>query len=223
MTPRLDWAWAGTRTSLHASASIRFHCWKNCLCQRPVRKPNYVDPLVYMWDWLLSQGVMKDALSIGKGNKFPMGSSTDSKGRPRTSVKGANKQRVQCAGNDAGMCTAERPWPEEILGPLPKSIEKLTEVPQPPATERVPGQQCGNGCEGNKDCGEDRICRIPSQDDITRFGLDPVVQSAAHCLSVASVFGRDEDVGPRLEQSQCLCNATYIAPACCHSRDGMIS
>ena len=182
-----------------------------------------MDPLVYMWDWLLSQGGMKDHLSIGNGNKFPMGSSTDSKGKPRTSVKGANGQRGQCAENEAGMCTAERPWPEEILGPLPKSVEQLTEVPLPPATDKVPEQQCGNGCEGNKDSGEDCNCRIPSRDDITRFGLDPVVQSAAHCLSVASVFGRDEDAGPTLEQSQCLCNATFIAPARCHSRDGVVS
>lgn len=40
MTPRWDWTWSSYRTFL-ATASLRFHCWKNCLCSQRSKKKNY--------------------------------------------------------------------------------------------------------------------------------------------------------------------------------------
>ena len=224
-TPRLDWTWSGqSGSNFRSSAAIRFHCWKNCLCN--VRNPtkNYLDPQVRMWEWVV-ENLPQDFISIGKGNRYPMGSSTDKNGRPRTTSRGGSVRSAECAAdpNRPGRC--ELPWPTDILGPVPAELMKIALRRQPAAIGSEPNaptadpnRSCGNGCHSNNDCGTDCLCRMPSILEAKALGVDPVAPRAL-CLDVASVFGRSlESQG----QIGCLCNATYIAPECCHSRDGEI-
>ncbi|KAL8671652.1 MAG: hypothetical protein Q9168_003858 [Polycauliona sp. 1 TL-2023] len=95
MTPRWDWTWSSSETFLN-TASLRFHCWKNCLCFRKSRKPNYDDPLIPMWDYLLKR-LPENGFSHTKGNRNPLGSSTDAKGKLKTSATGGNSRTAQCA------------------------------------------------------------------------------------------------------------------------------
>lgn len=154
-----------------------------------------------------------------------MGSSTDNNGRIRTTARGGNVRSAECAANpnDPGKC--EMPWPTDILGPVPAEVMKIALRGQPAAIGSEPNaptadpnRSCGNGCLSNNDCGTDCLCRIPSIFEAKALGVDPVAPRAL-CLDVASIFGRSlESQG----QIGCLCNATYIAPECCHSRDGRI-
>ena len=224
-TPRLDWTWSGhTGSSFRSSAAIRFHCWKNCQCWMPHKQKNYLDPLVPMWEWLV-ENLPPGFISIGKGNRFPMGSSTDDRGKPRTTFRRGNVRSAKCAANTNLHGECELPWPNDILGPVPAEVMKIALRGQPPAIESEPhapiadqNRSCGNGCTGNNECGTDCLCRMPSIAEAKALGVDPVAPRAL-CLTVASIFGRSlEDQG----QFGCLCNATYIAPECCLSRDGKI-
>ena len=210
MTPRLDWTWSqSTGSSFFSVASIRFHCWKNCRCTDPMRKKNFLDPQVRMWEWLTANtGGM---LSIGTGNPFPMGSSTDQRGRPRTTSNGGNVPLAECAASPDGICGV--PWPIDILGPVPTEILKLS-PPKPPAIAGwEPRRSCGNSCTGNSDCGSDCLCKVPSVLEATSLGVDP---AKPLCLDIGSIFGRSLKMEREIE---CLCNATYTASACCESRD----
>ncbi|KAL8923192.1 MAG: hypothetical protein Q9208_004755 [Pyrenodesmia sp. 3 TL-2023] len=220
MTPRLDWTWDGAGGgSFFLAAAIRFHCWKNCLCADRTRKKNYVDPQLRMWEWLMTSLPDRDIIPTGKGNNYPLGSSTDAKGKPRTDSRGSNPPAAQCAanlGHDDSRCTS--PWPIDILGPMPKHIQNLA-LPQPPS--RVgwdSNKACGNDCSSNNDCGAECLCRLPSVEAAHTFGVDPVAPRAL-CLDITSVLSRSLETQ---KGADCLCNSTYIAPACCHSRDGMI-
>lgn len=220
MTPRLDWTWDGAGgASFFLAAAIRFHCWKNCLCADRTKKKNYIDPQLRMWEWLMTSLPDRNIIPTGNGNKYPLGSSTNAKGKPRTDPRGSNSPSAQCAanlGHDAPRCTS--PWPTDILGPMPKPIRDLA-LPQPPSP--VGWEQtkiCGNDCSSNNDCGANCLCRFPSVEEAHAFGVDPVAPRAL-CLDVPSVLGRSLETQ---KGTGCLCNSTYIAPACCHSRDGIV-
>ena len=220
MTPRLDWTWSGTTgASFFHTASIRFHCWKNCICRDRTRKKNYMDPQVQMWEWLVENlPDVKDLMSFGTGNRYPMGSSTDAKGKTRTSARGGNQRAAECADTQAPTETCAIPWPFEILGPVPKELLKFS-PPKPPAIAGWDANKaCGNQCSGNGDCGSDCLCRRPSVEEAKTLGVDPVVPLAM-CLDIGSVFGRSLEGQVSIE---CLCNTTYIASECCHSRDGIV-
>ncbi|KAL8916822.1 MAG: hypothetical protein Q9172_006092 [Xanthocarpia lactea] len=220
MTPRLDWTWDGAGgASFFLAAAIRFHCWKNCLCADRTKKKNYVDPQLRMWEWLMTSLPDRDIIPTGIGNKYPLGSSTDAKGKTRTDSRGSNAPSAQCAanlGHDDSRCTS--PWPIDILGPIPKQIQNLA-LPQPPSLVGWDSNKvCGNDCSSNNDCGAECLCRLPSVEEAHTFGVDPVAPPAL-CLDIASVLGRSLETQ---KGAGCLCNSTYIAPACCHSRDGII-
>ena len=215
-TPRWDWTWSSYGTFL-TTASLRFHCWKNCLCVQRSKKANYNDPLIPMWDEILAR-MPADSLSITKGNRNPLGSSTDAKGNIKTSASGTNQPAAQCVANATNPGTCTIPWLTDIMGPIPDRVAELAH-PQPPAPNWDQNKQCGNKCESNSDCGSDCLCRIPSTQEAHSLGVDPVA-SAALCLSLASVFGRSLD--HHKAPVECLCNATYTAPECCQSRDGMV-
>lgn len=187
MTPRLDWTWSATTgSSFFLMASIRFHCWKNCLCIDRTKKKSFLDPQVAMWQWLV-KSVPREMLSTGTGNPFPMGSSTDAIGRPRTSSKGGNAPSVECAASPDSSKTCALPWPVEILGPVPKELLKLS-PPKPPMVGWESERKCGNSCSSNNDCGSDCLCRIPSVEEAKILGVDPVVPRAL-CLDIGSIFG----------------------------------
>ena len=56
-------------------------------------------------------------------------------------------------------------------------------------------------------------------DEVRALGLDPVIPPSL-CLGLGSVFGRE--LGSLAKPVKCLCDSTYVAPARCHSRDGMV-
>lgn len=220
MTPRLDWTWSGTSgATFFSMASIRFHCWKNCLCIDRTRKKNYLDPQVRMWQYLIEISP-KNILSIEEENPFPMGSSTNEKGKPRTSYKGGNISSSECAVTPDRPGTCAIPWPIEILGPVPKELWKISKIspPEKPTAMAAwePGKLCGNSCAGINDCGADCLCRAPSVLEAISLGVKPLIPL---CLDIGTIFGRSLKNNWEIE---CLCNATYTAPACCESRDGMV-
>ena len=187
-TPRLSWTWDGENGGAFLfSAAVRFHCWKNCICQNRNKLKNYLDPQVRMWQWMMQA---YPQLHIGKGNKYPMGSSTDSKGKQRTSSRGANNPTNQCAASPDKPGTCTTPWPSDILGPLPKALEleKLVSVNPPPVETWDQGKTCGNVCSDYNDCGGDCLCRLPSGLESRAHGWD-VVGKVTRCMDVASVFG----------------------------------
>ena len=219
-TPRLDWTWnPGSGAAFFKAASLRFHCWKNCACSFPGRVKNYVDPTLWMWEWMV-ENMPKNSISTTKGSRYPMGSSTDENGVILTTYKGSGSGNQRCAAN-ADKQGCDIPWPVEILGPVPKAVMRAAATqPQAPTIQAWETKKlCGNKCSGMEDCGEDCLCRMPSTEEARALGVDPIVP-AALCLGLASVFGRE--LGSLEEQVDCLCNATYIAPACCHSRDGIV-
>lgn len=216
MTPRWDWTWSSSGTFLN-TASLRFHCWKNCLCAQPSKKPNYNDPLIPMWDFMLKR-LPESGFSVTKGNRNPLGSSTDAKGKIKNSASEGNLPATQCAtgSGDSGTCSI--PWRTDIMGPIPDSVAKLS-PPKPLSPDWNPNKQCGNRCDSNSDCGSDCLCKVPSTEEAHSLGLAPS-PAIAFCITFASVFGRSLD--QTLGQVECLCNATYISTACCHSRDGRV-
>lgn len=185
-TPRLSWTWDGENGGAFLfSAAVRFHCWKNCICQDRTKLKNYLDPQMRMWEWVLQRF---PELHVGKGNKYPMGSSTNSKGKPRTSSRGANNPSNQCAATADKPATCTPPWPFEILGPLPKTLETLGSVNPPPVEDWDQGKTCGNVCSDYNDCGGDCLCRLPSGLESRAHGWD-LVGHVTRCMDVASVFG----------------------------------
>ena len=220
MTPRLDWTWDGAGgEAFFLAVAVRFHCWKNCICRDRTTKPNYFDPLVRMWEYMLEKLPPGDVIPTGTGNKYPLGSSTDSRSKPRTRIQGGNSPSAACAATP-GDPSCSMPWPIDILGPVPEQFSSLG-LPQPPPAAGSPqDKSCGNTCSSNKDCGTDCVCRTPSVavEEAHALGIDPVA-SPAFCLDIASIFGRSLESRGQVE---CLCNATYSAPACCQSRDGVI-
>ena len=222
MTPRLDWTWGGAGgEEFFLAAAVRFHCWKNCLCLRPDTTPIYFDPLMHMWEYLLEKLPPGGSIPTGTGNKYPLGSSTDSKGKPRTKFQGGNNPpSAVCAATENGDSSCSLPWPVDILGPVPKVVASLG-LPQPPPTVVGSSQNraCNNACSSNNDCGANCVCRQPSVMEAHELGVDLVTPLSAMCLDIASLFGRSLESQGQIE---CLCNATYIAPACCHSRDVVI-
>lgn len=213
MTPRRDWTWSG---NFFLTAGIRFHCWKNCICNHRTTKKNFVDPQVKMWQWLIEKNLPPITMLIGSGNLYPLGSSTDAKGKTRTDSRSGNAPTVECAATVDESCSL--PWPIEILGPVPKKLINLL-PPKPPATVGwEPAKVCGNDCTSNTDCGTDCLCRIPSTEEAKSLGIDPIAPPAL-CMDISSIFGRSLE---SQEQTACLCNSTYIAPACCHSRNGKL-
>ena len=185
-TPRLSWTWdGGNGAAFLYSAAVRLHCWKNCICQDRTKLKNYLDPQVRMWEALVQAFPQ---LYYGKGNKYPMGSSTDSKGKPRTSSRGANNPSKQCAATPDKPATCTPPWPSEILGPLPKALKALGSVNPPPVEEWDQGKTCGNACSDYNDCGGDCLCRLPSSLESRTHGWDPVGH-VTRCMDVASVLG----------------------------------
>ena len=189
MTPRWDWTWSSSATFLQ-TASLRFHCWKNCLCTVPSKKPNYKDHLIPMWDHMLKK-FSHTGLLITKGNRNPLGSSTDVIGNIKTSSSGGNLPETQCAAGSAwnllNAKTCSIPWPTEIMGPVPVSVAKLT-PPQPLSSDWNPNKQCGNRCDSNSDCGSDCLCKVPSPEEAHSLGVDPVA-AITICITFASVFG----------------------------------
>ena len=187
MTPRWDWTWSSYGT-FFGVASLRFHCWKNCLCAQPSKKPNYKDPQIPMWDFVLSS-VPKDTLAVTKNNRNPLGSSTDAKGRIMTTstASGSNQPSAQCAADPKHPGTCAIPWPTDMMGPVPGSVAKLA-LPKPPPLDWNQTKQCGNRCDSNSDCGGDCLCRVPSTEEAHSLGVDPV-SIVALCINFASVFG----------------------------------
>ena len=219
MTPRYDWTWSGTMgTDLFLVAAVRFHCWKNCICRSRKATKNYNDPLIPMWIYLLEMAP-QDSMPVGSGSTYPLGSSNDARGRPRTSVPGGNVPTAAFAGN-LDNSTHIIPWRADILGPVPKhflsiavpkppaGVSPISIVepkppagvspisiiePKPPAAVSPPEQKsCGNICVGNNDCGTDCICRVPSFEETYALGVDPVAPPFL-CLSIASIFGRSNE------------------------------
>ena len=185
-TPRISWTWDGENGGAFLfSAAVRFHCWKNCICQDRTKLRNYVDPQVRMWEWLVKK---YPQMHIGNGNRYPMGSSTDSKGKPRTSSRGANNPSNQCAATSDKPATCTPPWPFEVLGPLPKALKMHVSVNPPPVEDWDQDKTCGNVCSDYNDCGGDCLCRLPSGLESRAHGWDLVGQ-VTRCMDVASVFG----------------------------------
>lgn len=181
-----------------------------------------MNPMLGMWEWML-ESMPRNLIATTKGSKYPMGSSTDSNGITRTRYKGGAGTNQRCAANPDKPGRCEVPWPVEILGPVPKAVKS---VPLPPSRPQSPAVEawdqkkvCGTKCSGMRDCGENCVYRMPSMEEVRASGADPVML-AALCLGLGSVFGRE--LGSLEKQVECLCNATYIAPACCHSKDGMV-
>ncbi|KAI4245265.1 MAG: hypothetical protein L6R40_002622 [Gallowayella cf. fulva] len=198
---------------------IRFHCWKNCLCLDKTRKKNFYDPQARMWEWLI-EGTRENPTLIptGKGSLYPLGSSTDADGNTRRSSRKSNSPTQSCGadyGHDDPRCTL--PWPTEILGPVPETIKKLPLPPRPPAVWDK-AKACGNECSSSSDCGGDCMWRFLSTEEARILGVDPVAPRAL-CLDMASIFGRSLESQGQVEW---LCNATYIAAACCHYKDGIV-
>ena len=160
----------------------------------------------------------QSGFSVGRGNRNPLGSSTDARGRSKTSASGGNQPAAQCTADLDSPDTCSIPWRIDIMGPVPDSIAKLT-PPLPLSPDGNTNQQCGNRCDSNANCGSDCLCKIPSVEEAQALGLDPI-PAIAICITLASVFGRslDEPSG----QVECLCNATYISAECCHTRDGLV-
>ena len=130
------------------SAAVRFHCWRNCICQDRSELNNSLDDL-------------RCECGSGSCKHTPRCTSeketytqTDSKGKPRTSSRGADNPSSRCAAtlDKPATCT---PWPFEILAPLPKVLEKLVSVDPPPVEEWDRGKTCGNVCSDYNDCGAD--------------------------------------------------------------------
>ncbi len=206
MTPRYDWTWSGTMgADLFLVAAVRFHCWKNCICRSRKATKNYDDPLIPMWIYLLEMAP-PHSMPVGSGNKYPLGSSNDARGKPRTSVRGGNAPTAAYAGN-LDNSTHIIPWRVDILGPVPKeflsiavpkspvAVSPISIVePKPPAAASPSEQKsCGNTCVGNNDCGTDCICRVPSFEETHALGVDPVAPPLL-CLSIASIFGRSNEM-----------------------------
>lgn len=170
-----------------------------------------------MWVEILAR-TPKESVRITYGNRNPLGSSTDAKGNIKTSAAGTNQPVTQCAANATipGTCTI--PWRTDIMGPMPDPVAELA-LPQPPAPNWDQNKQCGDNCESNSDYGSDYLCKIPSTQEAHSLVVDPVA-AAALCIGLASVFGRFLD--HYKAQVECLCNATYTAPECCQSRNGMV-
>ncbi|KAL8871800.1 MAG: hypothetical protein Q9174_002448, partial [Haloplaca sp. 1 TL-2023] len=152
MTPRKDWTWSSPE--FLNVAALRFHCWKNCLCAPPSRKPNYVDPLIPMWDFLLER-LPQSGFIVNGGNRNPGGSSTDARGKSITSLTGASGQRTvqqECPADpdEPAKCTV--PWRTDLMGPVPDAVAKLAPpAPLPPTYDAA--KQCGNRCDSNAECG----------------------------------------------------------------------
>ena len=180
-----------------------------------------MDPMLGMWERLLEK-TPGDSISVSQGSRYPMGSSTDANGVIRTSYRGGGSASQQCAASPGEPGSCGIPWPVDVLGPVPKVVMKIAvSQPQPPPAVEAVSQKklCGNRCSGMGDCGEDCLCRMPSMEEVRALGADPVAPTTL-CMGLVSVFGRE--VGGLEEQVECLCNATYTAPACCHFRDGMV-
>lgn len=187
-TPRLSWTWGGQNGAAFLfSAAIRFHCWKNCLCDNRTKLKNYVDPQVRIWEFLI--GKFPD-LHISKGNQWPLGSSTDSKGKTRTSSRGANNPSAQCAAAPDKPATCTAPWPFEVLGPLPKALETvaLGSANPPPIEDWDQGKKCGNICSNYNDCGSDCLCRFPTSLEGRTYGWD-LIGHVPRCMDITSVLG----------------------------------
>ena len=210
MTPRLEWTWAGVTGGFLVAAAVRFHCWKNCICSVPSRKPKQSDPLIPMWDWLFSAFPTQSLLPYTEGNANPDGSSTDADGEilTKNAVSGGADSQG-CYGNDLGQCTGY--WPADILGPIPAVIDALPKVITPIVAPSPP-PKCLNRCEHRNDCAGTCNCAFPSAAEVLQFNLavDPVFPPS-FCLGL-SLFGRSLENRNR----ECRCNGTYTGTSCCN-------
>ena len=83
----------------------------------------------------------RNSITMNKGSKYPMGSSTDANGNIRTNYRGCASRTQRCAVNPDKAGSCEAPWPVEILGPVPKALKS---VPIPPSQPQSPAVEPGD-------------------------------------------------------------------------------
>ena len=231
MTPRLNWTWAGGQ--FFAAASIRFYCWQRCACSSNPTRDNSTTNL---WLWLNNHQMTlrSDGSLVDETGSSPGGFS-----HPATSnsmeilppQEGQTPSSGQCGSDGKQFCP--QAWNTSYFGSLPPRTP-----PNASDIETVPGNRnltiCGNRCKGPQDCSPTGVqadcnCAYPFPDDAVSLGFDPVFPVAV-CLVLVNLAASGKVsprntpkyVNSRGETYRCLCNATYVAPECCGSKDGMI-
>ena len=205
MTPRHDWTWGGG--NFYATASIRFHCWRQCTCNNdPPQDPDTTK----LWHFLtgLQLGLHID----GSMNLEPAGNQVQQtqlqqQGQVQdqgqgASTSGSRQQQIlppQSPGaqnSPSGTCGPDhnefcpKQWDEIAWGPIPREPPNVTDIVHPlPPKAGVMGV-CGNRCTGPQDCGTTNegyscSCGFPSDSDARLLGLDPVVPVAV-CLALVA-------------------------------------
>ena len=229
MTPRVDWLWD---TNFRASASIRFHCWRNCLCARDGGHPTGGNLTRSVWRFVYNHEMFATAED---GLAYRDVAAYD---RTGGSMRWFQTIREPRGGSDipsAGTCGADgrqfcvERWPTDILGPVPKA------PPSPYTNETAPTSiaKCGYHCSSQQDCntGEGTTicdCKEPSMEEKVRYGLDPVFPTWICVAAVTATVNKylPGDLANRnlepVKSHECRCNSTYISQYCCGSKDGMV-
>ena len=143
------------------------------------------------------------------------------------------------------------PWPTEILGPVNEPTDLYALPGSTSSTTSIPGL-CGIPCSSAADCPYNALdpaasCHcIPATQSIQEmFNLDAVFPVLGLCLTSVGMVAVAQSIADRVNglegisdplrgrdlvenklsengQLQCLCNATFVAEACCHTRTGLL-
>ena len=237
MTPRIDWTWAGG--NFFAAASIRFWCWQRCACSSNPTRDNVTTDL---WLWLdnhelklRSDNSLVDEAGSSSGVSFHSAANTSSYSATSSSLEILPPQNG--AGSPSGTCGADgkqfcpQVWNTTYFGSVPQTPPGATDIEKASGNKNL--TVCGNKCSGPQDCSPGSSdhgcsCAFPFPEDAMKLGFDPVFPVAV-CLVLAHVATshvnpRDAPkyVNGRGEPYQCLCNATFMAPECCGSKNGVV-
>jgi hypothetical protein len=171
------------------------------------------------------------------------GHPADDDGRQGGSGAGTSRSEVvleilpsQANGPVFGTCGADKkqfcqePWPEDILGPLPRS--PTVYIPGMPRSSF--GNVCKTSCTNSQECENQSTASCPVLGqcavDITTM-MEKVVGSLGNVVTsfaISRCMRKHSRLNGRTEENQdmlnwpCACNNTYVSHGCCGVADGLV-
>ena len=227
------YSWTSASYSWIKVIAIRQHCWQYCTCSGP-KNPLRNNGKGYQVNSDLIVQTRYD------GSMVLLNQKTNKKVgnilRPQGLATIAEDPSEECKPDDTGFCTV--PWNTTNWRPPVPGNADLGEPKKAAGASSI--TQCGNKCQGPQDCrasdtATSCFCAVPGPRDAKNLGLDPIFPPAVCLILNAAVAAINSGLTGKREVDQaalyvdgeghparCLCNATYISPACCGSQHGMI-
>ena len=244
MTPRVEWTW----DNFLFSAALRFHCRTHCKCEyRTENDPNHPDE-TNVWEISPTSRFVRS--TWGRITLESTGYPLLADGHPADEGDGQSSSGAsttyediillvlpsQANGPISGTCGADKkqfcqePWPEAILGPLPRSpIVYIPGVPRNP-----PENICKTGCTSPQQCIDQSSLRCPLLGPCA-VNISTMTQKVTGSLgnvvtsfAISRCVRKHSRLNGRAEENQeildwpCACNSTYVSHGCCHADNGLV-